>query len=140
MPTLKLDRDSVAMSDDVESHEATLEVDADLLFAQLLRDVRALGYLAYVGRHATWLVALDEVHQRFENEAAEPFDEYAGPFVALVAEQWPEPALLVPERATLSEVFGGHAWGLRFIYRAQADPGAVLRAVKAGRPLPDRHG
>lgn len=96
------------MADDCVDHIRTLTVDDHQSLRSVLDAVKAGNYLARVGS-ATWLVSVG----------------FRGPLVALVAEQWMDAVLLVPEHSTVNDV-GDE---LHFHYLVQREPVTVLAAL-----------
>lgn len=105
---LKVTRDSVAAGDDADApHERHLRVDAGTPLDVIISHA-ASGYLALIaGGYATWVALLD----------GEP--------IAVLAQQWQCPRLLVEPARHRGAVSAGH---LHFAYEAQHDPDAVLRS------------
>ncbi len=82
---------------------------------------RACPLACIHGGRATWIV-----------------DAGARP-IAVVAEQWRDPKLLVPAATTVAELFAEAPPAVHFRYWCQADPDAVFAALRDGRPLPSRY-
>jgi hypothetical protein len=123
---LAVDRDSVAAGDDGESHRAEVVVDAACTVPELVAAARRACPLAGIqGGKATWIVDVGGAVR----EA-----------IAVVAEQWREPKLLVAPATTAATLFTDRAPALYFRYWCQADPDAVFAALRDGRVLPSRYG
>lgn len=123
---LDVDRDSVAAGDDCESHRAECVVDAACTVVELIAAARRACPLAGIqGGKATWIVDVGGAVR----EA-----------IAVVAEQWREPKLLVAPTITATELFATRTPALFFRYWCQADPDAVFAALRDGRALPSRYG
>lgn len=122
-----VDRDSVAAGDDCESHAAATTVSVtDSVAALLDAAERACPLAGIIGGRATWIVDVGSG------------DAVAA--VAVVAEEWQEPRLLVPPTTTVADLFAARAPAVFFRYWCQADPVAVFEALRDGRPLPSRYG
>jgi hypothetical protein len=81
--------------------------------------------LTYIsGDRATWIV-----------EAG----GYGGKPVAVVAQQWESPRLLVLSSMNVEGLFSHHDPTLFFKYWGQAVPDAVFDALSKNTPLPDRY-
>ncbi|MCD9033025.1 hypothetical protein LDO32_14945 [Luteimonas sp. Y-2-2-4F] len=120
---ISVDRDSVCMADDVDPHAARVHIRADAPVGALLdAALRACPLAAIAGGRATWIVRA------------------SGRGIAVIAQQWRRPRLLVPEEARVADLLPGDDDALHLAYWCQADPMAVFDALHTGRPLPDRHG
>jgi hypothetical protein len=123
--TIRLDRDSVHAGDDMEPHVELLRVGEEMSIGGLLGQIQKAGFLPSIsGGEATWIV----------KSSADP-DRPIG----VVAQQWSEPGLLVPSRASLREHFGPSEPSLFFSYWCQANPHLVLAALRDGKALPSRY-
>jgi hypothetical protein len=102
-----LSRDSVTAGDDVEDHDEVAELDGRRPFSLVLAELLGRRYLPLIsGGRATWLVRAGRL----------------GTPLAVVAQEWPVPELLVESSASLSAVGDS----LHFEYQAQGDPRAAL--------------
>ncbi|WP_053170877.1 hypothetical protein [Streptomyces sp. SBT349] len=111
-----MDRDSVAMGDDVLPHAETIEMPPETSLADVVAHLRERHYLATIaGGRATWILVADRP-------------------LAVVAQQWNEPRFLVDASRPISS-FGveGRGVSLMFRYWKQHDPDAVLEELAAGR-------
>jgi len=125
MLLITADRDSVSAGDDCESHERPFFAGARASVLELLRlAMEACGLPVVAGGNATWMVEVGG---------------YGGKPIAVAAQQWDEPRLLVPSSETVESLLREHEPRLFFRYWCQADPGAVFHALAAGAALPDRH-
>jgi hypothetical protein len=107
---LNVDRDSVAAGDDADPHEVEMEVDPRDRLADVIR-AASTGYLATIaGGEATWLVATSR----------------GGHPLAVVAQQWRDPVLLVGATTTIGSVGSS----LYFRYLAQSDPATVVEGFR----------
>jgi hypothetical protein len=124
--SITVDRDSVCAGDDFESHERSFAAPLNAPVPELIQlAINACVLAEIAGGNATWIV-----------EAG----GYDGKPIAVVAQQWKEPRLLVPETATAEGIFDGHKPKLFFKYWSQANPDAVFDALASNRPLPNRYG
>jgi hypothetical protein len=107
-----LTRDSVAAGDDVESHDATMQIDAADALA-LIEKVLAANYLPKIaGGRATWVAVSHKP-------------------VAVCAQQWPAPRLVPWTPAACEELLHAkEGVRLHFSYLAQIDPEIVLDVLK----------
>lgn len=100
---VNVDRSSVAMGDDIYSHDEAVDLSESSTIAEAVASLRVRGYLPSIaGGRATWLL------------------EVNGRPAAVIAQQWPEPKFAVDPSDTLGS-FGGPV-SLMFKYRAQIDP------------------
>ena len=121
-----VDRDSVAAGDDCESHAATVTVPATSSVSALLAAAEEACPLACIqGGRATWIVEAGGA---------------GGTPIAVVAEQWREPKLLVSAATTVAALFAATPRALHFRYWCQVDPDVVFAALRDGRPLPSPYG
>ncbi|MEU3464033.1 hypothetical protein ABZ721_29280 [Streptomyces sp. NPDC006733] len=124
-----LTRDSVAMGDDTDApHHHTADLPADLPLRAAVAAITGGGYLARIaGGRATWVLATG-----------------GGTPIAVTAQQWGEPRLLVPgepalaacaaaTRAADGETLDGDVVRWHFRYLAQEDPDAVHDRLRAAR-------
>jgi hypothetical protein len=117
-----VDRDSVCAGDDADPHQTMLTLPATATLQQLIAAARSVCPLASIaGGHATWLVEIGRPAR----------------CVAVIAQQWDEPRLLVAD-GIASEFGANGPCSLYFRYGAQRDPQAVFDALRAGAPLPPR--
>jgi hypothetical protein len=108
--TINLTRDSVAMGDDVDApHAYALSVPVGCTLAQVLQYVLNRPYLASIaGGKATWVALLQQ----------KP--------VAVLAQQWLRPVLLVPDFLLPS----GVEVQLHFRYYTQQQPEEVVAELR----------
>ena len=100
-----LTRDSVANGDDAYPKELIVSNDAGL--AEILRVVSHSNFLASIsGGKATWTIV-----SRIP--------------IAVVAQQWEEPKMLMPVPSLSSLNFSGNVLSMHFEYRVQQDPNLV---------------
>ncbi|PTT93189.1 hypothetical protein DBR42_00500 [Pelomonas sp. HMWF004] len=119
------DRDSVCAGDDCESHLRPFTAPQTARVTELIRlATNACRLASIAGGQATWIVEAGGI---------------GGQPIAVMAQQWAEPRLLVADTATVERVFTNLAPQLFFRYWCQADPDAVFSALAAGTALPDRH-
>ena len=104
---LHLSRDSVAAGDDVESHDKVLVVDRRRPLELVLMSISRDRYLPRIfGGRASWLAVAGR----------------RGPRLAVMAEQWDRPLLLVNAGTAISQIGGA----IDFEYHAQIDPNELL--------------
>lgn len=116
------DRDSVCAGDDCESHARSFAAPLHATALELIQLAATSCPLASIsGGNATWIA-----------EAG----GYGGKPIAVVAQQWAAPRLLVPSTATVESIFDGHEAILFFKYWRQVDPMAVFEALASHAPLP----
>lgn len=119
------DRDSVCAGDDCDSHERTFSAPLQASIPELIQLANSACRLASVaGGSATWIVEAGGC---------------GGTPIAVVAQQWDQPRLLVQGDETVESLFKEHKSKLFFKYWCQADPEAVFNALGANMPLPDRY-
>jgi hypothetical protein len=108
--TIHLTRDSVAMGDDIDApHAYALSVPIGCTLAQALQYVLNRPYLASIaGGKATWVALLQQ----------KP--------MAVLAQQWPQPALLGPDYMLPSDT----EVALHFRYYTQQQPEAVVAKMR----------
>jgi hypothetical protein len=122
---LTVDRDSVCAGDDCESHERSFAATLGSSVPELIKlATRACKLAGIAGGNATWIV-----------EAG----GYGGQPVAVVAQQWDEPRLLIPYATTVDSLFAHQKTKLFFKYWCQANPEAVFNALASNSPLPSRY-
>ncbi len=122
---LTADRDSVCAGDDCESHERPFAASLGALMPELIQlATNACKLAGIAGGNATWIV-----------EAG----GYGGKPIAVIAQQWEEPRLLVPNSTTVESLFAHHKTKLFFKYWCQANPDAVFNALATNTPLPNRY-
>jgi hypothetical protein len=139
-------RDSVCAGDDIESHDRPFTAPPHASISELIRlATNACGLPGISGDKATWIV-------KAGGRDGKP--------IAVVAQQWEEPRLLVPATTTVQSIFGEHklilflkylrhACGigikdgaqehkltLFFRYWCQANPDTVFNALMSNSPLP----
>ena len=121
-----VDRDSVCAGDDSDPHSAVFATSAQATVAELVAQARRASPLASIaGGKATWLIDTD------------------GPgkgCIGVIAQQWDEPRLLVPQDTTVAALFGQREASVFFRYWCQADPDQVFEALRTGRELPPSSG
>ena len=109
---IQVSRDSVAAGDDIEPHDVEFEVDEQENLVDFIQTLVRVSYLASIGGGlATWAVLAGR----------------NGAPLAIVAEQWQQPALLV-HQSTVVKSIGAE---LHFRYLARRDPQNVLAQVLA---------
>ncbi|WP_266168752.1 hypothetical protein [Dyella subtropica] len=119
------DRDSVCAGDDGEAHERPFAAPMSASVHQLIELAQSACCLATIaGGHATWIV-----------EAG----GHGGKPIAVVAQQWQKPRLLVAESETVGRLFAIHKAAVFFKYWCQADPECVFEALMSGTSLPGRY-
>jgi hypothetical protein len=102
---LHVDRDSVAAGDDDDPHALSIEIDAAMPMASVLTRLNDDKYLPQIyGGEATWVVR----------------SERRGRALAVIAQQWAKPKLLV-----VSDEIARTTTTLFFEYLAQRDPSEV---------------
>lgn len=116
------DRDSVCAGDDIESHDRPFTAPLYASVPELIRlATNACGLPGISGDKATWIV-------KAGGRDGKP--------IAVVAQQWEEPRLLVPGTTTVQRIFGEHKLILFFRYWCQANPDTVFNALMSNSPLP----
>jgi len=111
---VRVDRDSVAMGDDIHPHDETIELPDGTPLADVVADLLERRFLASIaGGRATWILVADRP-------------------LAVVAQQWDEPRFLVDGSRPIRS-FGAGDVSLRFRYWKQHDPDAVFAELAAGR-------
>ncbi|SDE11949.1 hypothetical protein [Glycomyces harbinensis] len=109
---INVDRSSVAMGDDLDSHAETVDLPESSTIAEAVSYLRQRGYLAQIsGGRATWVL---EVNRK-------P--------AAVIAQQWAEPKFVVDPSDPLGS-FGSEV-SLMFRYRAQIDPDDLFDTLAA---------
>jgi hypothetical protein len=121
--TLHLNRDSVHAGDDLESHAALIQVEADLTIAELLARLKEEYLPGISGGQATWIITSS-------GNVPTP--------VGVLAQQWREPKLRVPLRARLDELLGTTRASVSFEYWCQKDPDLVFDRIAAGKEPPPK--
>ena len=103
-----LTRDSVAMGDDADApHHREMDIADDTSLQAIIKAILQSRYLATIGGgKATWTVV-----SRIP--------------IAIVAQQWAEPRMLVPAPSLSSLNFSGNVLSVHFNYRTQQDPDLV---------------
>ena len=116
------DRDSVAMRDDAERHQCLLVFTQDAPLSVVLGAPIHQVLASISGGQATWVIQLHQL-------LAAPTPPDAGRVrvtdLAVVAEQWSAPRLLVPD-VPVSQVGTGTLYA---VYLAQQDPDEVYTAL-----------
>ena len=121
-----VDRDSVSAEDDCQSHDAHFSTCRTTSVVEFLREARRASPLAnIVGGQATWLI-----DTQGSGEGC----------IGVVAQQWAEPRLLIPEDTTVEDLYAARSPTVFFRYWCQASPEGVFEALKSGHALPPRHG
>lgn len=111
---IEVDRQSVAMGDDMWSHAERIEVPDEATLAEVVDQLVARPFLAFIaGGRATWILEVD------------------GKAVAVVAQQWDEPRYLIDGSRTIRSF--GEGASLMFKYWKQNDPDEVFEELAAGR-------
>ena len=119
------DRDSVCAGDDCESHERPFAIAPEATVAEVIDAALGACALASIsGGNATWIVRAGG---------------YDGTPIAVVAQQWSAPRLLVSGTQTAGQLFSAREKAIFFRYWCQADPEAVHEALANGNPLPARY-
>ena len=115
---LHISRDSVAAGVDIESHDTAIEVDERRNLATFIQLLRRDGYLPRVsGGQATWIAMAGR----------------RGQALAVVAEQWKSPELVVEFGTEVGEIGDS----LHFRYQKQRDPQLMLEELLAARQRMD---
>jgi hypothetical protein len=115
------------MADDMEfPHDAAITI-PDWLVRTVAFAIIKERYLACIaGGLATWILRTD--------------DESGTP-VAVIAQQWTDPKLLVLENASFLDLVRDRELPRAYVqYWCQADPDLVFSALQSGSPLPDKYG
>ena len=122
---ISANRDSVCAGDDCESHEKQFEVSLQTpSTALVMLAERACNLAGIAGGNATGIVEVGG---------------YNGKAIAVVAQQWLKPRMLVSESETAEHLFVGRDKKIFFKYWCQANPEAVHEALTTGTPLPSRY-
>jgi hypothetical protein len=116
--TLHLNRDSVHAGDDLESHVALIQVEANSTIADLLVRLKSEYLPSISGGQATWIIS---------SSGNVPIP------VGVLAQQWRQPKLRVPLGARLSELFGTTKPSISFEYCCQKDPDLAFDRIAAGK-------
>ena len=127
MPALTIQRDSVCMGDDMDApHEECLPI-ADWAVGTIATTVISRRYLASIsGGLATWILRTDDC---------------GGTPIAVIAQQWRDPKLLVPESSSILEMVRDRDAPSAYLqYHCQVDPDLIFNALRNGDPLPDKYG
>ena len=120
------DRDSVCAGDDSEGHERSFVVPLNASVLEMIDLASQACPLASIrGGQATWILTVGG---------------FEGPPLAVIAQQWRHPRLLVPETASLESIFAGYDLRLIFRYARQADPEAVYNAILTSSAFPSPGG
>mgnify|MGYP003578192385 CR=1 FL=1 len=110
---LRLDRHSVAAGDDATAHDEVIQVDGRRPVSLVIAQNDLSGYLAPIhSRRATW------VARRARR----------GDPIAVVAQQWDAPRLIIAEDLELSAVGDS----MFFEYLAQVDPDEIVSRLAGG--------
>lgn len=121
-----VDRDSVAMGDDVFSHQVEIVIPVTCSIKELIDVAREKCPLASIrGGKATWFVYAGIV---------------PGVNIAVLAQQWESPKFLIDQTMEVKELFVGIEKAVTFRYWCQASPNAVYDALKSKTELPDKYG
>ncbi len=126
MIQLTVGRDSVPLGVKGKPHAIDISVPSDATVADVLERHLPEDFLPAIdGDKATWVLGV-----------VVPGDEERKPTEALavIAQQWDEPAFLVAPHTRLS----GRVAALHFRYWGQAAPGEVLQRLLANTPMPIR--
>ncbi len=111
---IRVDRDSVAMGDDVRPHDETIDLPGETSLADVVAHLLERRFLASIASgRATWILVGDRP-------------------LAVVAQQWDEPRFLVDGSRPIRS-FGAGGVSLRFRYWKQHDPDGVFEELAAGR-------
>lgn len=127
MPLVRLQRDSVSMGDDVAApHDATLNVENWSVKSIALAIINGRYLPLISGDKATWIL-------RCGDDGGKP--------LAVLAQQWTTPQLLVSESLSLLDMACEPNPPLLFVqYYCQVDPQVVYHALQNSEPLPDPYG
>jgi hypothetical protein len=122
MLVIGIDRDSVHAGDDLESHRTSITLDPAVTLRTLFEEIQGMGYLPGIsGGKATWIICS------------------SGKQIGVLAQQWPEPKLVIPAESILSQYFGDTEPRLLFRYWCQKDPDEVFSHIKIGHEPPPRY-
>ncbi|WLG47337.1 hypothetical protein [Pseudomonas sp. FP1740] len=121
MLVIGIDRDSVHAGDDLESHKTSIRLDPAVTLRILFDAIQGMGYLPGIsGAKATWIICS------------------SGKQIGVLAQQWPEPKLVIPAESIVSQYFRDTEPHLLFRYWCQADPDHVFSHIQAGNEPPSR--
>lgn len=122
MLTVYIDRDSVAMGDDVDSHVECWEFDEDVRIGEVL--VRMIeGYLAHVAGPVAWTIHLGD----------EPVVEQREGYQSVTSSAQTQLAVVFADRAEVSISQLHRRWGGRALLRDAARPNAASEYfIRAG--------
>lgn len=121
---IRVDRDSVCAGDDAVSHGATLCVASSCNLLELLGAAwRACPLASIAGGQATWLI-----------DVSDPDN-----CIGVMAQQWPQPKLLISAETAAVDLFMGSEPSLYFRYWCQSNPDAVFSALQSKTALPARY-
>jgi hypothetical protein len=127
-PTLLFtaDRDSVCAGDDCESHERSFAVSRSALIQELIKMATSACPPADIsGGKATWVVLAG--------------GRRGGKPIAVLAQQWTQPRLLVLDTTTVESIFDSQDAKLFFKYWGQADPDGIFNDLASNNLPPDRY-
>jgi hypothetical protein len=139
---LLIDRESVCMGDDCESHKKCVEVAADELFRTVVEQIVADGYLArFASGKGTWIVETGPSvgHVSVDANGVHHFFHEKRPSLAVIAQQWPHPLYLVSLDSRIDAVVE-ESLGLYLACWGLVDPHLVWYCLKNHLPLPDKYG
>lgn len=109
----------------IKSHERSFAIAPETTVIELIdAALEACTPASISGGRATWIVQAGGS---------------GGRAVAVVAQQWDSPRLLVPDARTAAQLFSEGEKAIFFRYWCQADPEAVYAALANGEPLPARY-
>ena len=115
MLVVSIDRDSVHAGDDLESHVMSITLAPSATLRTLIDVIQEMDYLPPIsGGKATWVVYS------------------SGKPLGVLAQQWSEPKLTMPDHSVVDQYFANIEPRLLFRYWCQADPDQVFSAIKAG--------
>ena len=122
-----VDRDSVAMGDDADSHQRELDVAPDTAIGTLLQRIRPDASID--GGHASWVVTagppagLDDRTTR-------------GVPIGVYAQEWGATRMFGRTDTSVRDMAaGGDLLSIRFSYLAQIDPDIVFERYRRGEPI-----
>ena len=119
---VSLDRDSVAVGDDTDSHAARAHVPvSNNVMERVGAALRACPLASISGGKATWLIDAGDT------------------CVGVIAQQGSRPQFIVAEHTGTTDVFAGKSKTIYFRYGCQADPEALFEALHSGQLLPPRY-
>jgi hypothetical protein len=108
-----INRDSVCMGDDMESHEVKMEINESTKLCELILKIIEMRYLASIGGgKATWVL-------KYNNE-----------LLAIIAQEWREPKYLVNKEKKIYNLIGVcNKPEIYFEYILQENPDMVFEKL-----------